>query len=168
MPPRRFILAQGQDGEILLKVFDKLEKLGVNRYTNEQLDELVKIYPKVIEREIAIKIAFLNWTSGIASNMVRFGVCNGFDAWRTCYNKYVQLAEDLQTMLIQELTALKPVNDNELDTVFNEIERITYFYAKIGTSENFSDKWIRTAIFKINTREDSQLFSLGPSQSNVA
>ena len=145
---RRLILAQGQDGEVLLKVLDKIEKLGASRYTNEQLEELIKVYPKAVEFEIAIKTALLNWTSGIANNMVRFGICNGFDAWRKLYNKYVPLAEDLQNILIQELMAIKPVSENEPDALFNEIERITDFYAKTGTEEDLSDKWIRAAILK--------------------
>ena len=124
-------MAQVQDGEMLLQVLDKIEKLGDNKYTNEQLNELVKVYPKAIELEIAIKTAFFNWTSGIANNLVRYGVYNGFDALRKLYNKYVPLAEDLQNILNQELMALKPVNENEFDSLFNEIERITDLYAKI-------------------------------------
>ena len=42
--------------------------------------------------------------------------------------------------------ALKPVSENELDALFNEIERITDLYAKIGTKENIADQWIRAAI----------------------
>ena len=79
---RRLMLAQGQDGEMLLQVLDKIEKLGNNKYTNEQLTELGKVYPKATEFEIAIKTALINWTAGIANNLVRYGVCNGFDAWR--------------------------------------------------------------------------------------
>ena len=123
---RRFLSVQGQDGEVLLHVLGKIEKLGVNKYTNEQLNELVKIYLEAIEVEIAITTALLNWTSGIANNMVRYGVCNGFDVWRKFCIKYVPFAEDLQNILIQEFMPLKFVNDNEFDAFFNEIERITY------------------------------------------
>ena len=129
-------------------MLDKIEKLGVNKYTNEQLNELAKVYLKVRELEIAIKTALLNWTSGIAINLGRYGVCNGFDAWRKFYNKYVPFAEDLQNILIQEFMAFKPVNESELDTFLNEIEGIIGLYAKIGTSEDLSDKWIQAAILK--------------------
>ena len=44
--------------------------------------------------------------------------------------------------------ALKPVNENELDTLFNEIDRITNLYARTGATEDLSDKFIRAAILK--------------------
>ena len=109
--------------------------------------------PKIIEFEVAVKAALLNWTSGVAINIVRYGVCNGFDAWRKLYNKYVPsppLAEDLQNILIQELMALKLVAENELDTLFNGIERITDLHAQTGTTENLSEQWVKAAILKIS------------------
>ena len=144
----RLILAQGPDGEILLKLLDTIEALGNNKYTNEQLQQIISIHPKVAEFEVAVRAALLMWTSGVANNLVRYSVCNGFDAWRKLYNKYVPLAEDLRSIFIQELMALKPVGESELDAMFNEIERITDLYAKIGTKESISDQWIRAAILK--------------------
>ena len=44
--------------------------------------------------------------------------------------------------------APKPVNENELDNLFNEIERITNLYVKVNTKENFSDQLVRAAILK--------------------
>ena len=127
---------------------DTIEALGTTKYINEELQELIKLYPKVAEFEIAVRAVLLNWTSGIAHNLVKCGICNGFDAWCKLYNKYVLLAEELQNILIQELVALKFVGENEIDTLFIEIERITDLYAKTGTRENLSDQWIRAAILK--------------------
>ena len=145
---RRFILAQGQDGEALLQIFDTMESLGGTIYIDDQFQGLIVESPKVAEFEIAVKVALPNWTSGIVNNLVRYGICNGFDAWRKLYHKYVPLVDDLQNILVQELMVLKPVSENELDSLFNEIERITDFYAKTGTQEDLSDKWARAAILK--------------------
>ena len=121
---------------------------GGTKYINEQLQALITEYPKAAEFEIAVKVALLNWTSGIANNFVRYGICSGFDAWRKLCHKYVLLAEDLQDILIQELMALKPVSENELDILFNEIQRITDLYSKTGKQEDLSDRWVRSAILK--------------------
>ena len=145
---RRLILAQGSDGEMLLKMFDKVEIMGITEHTNEQLQDVASIYPKASEFDLAIKSAFLNWTSGVANNVIKYGVCNGFDAWRKRYNKYVPLAEDLQNIIIQELLILKPVSETEIDTIFNEIEGIIDLYVKAGPVDDLSDKWIRAAVLK--------------------
>ena len=145
---RRSILAQGQDGEALLQILDTIESLGGTKYINEQLQALITEYPKAAKFEIAVKAALLNSTFGIANNLVRYGVCNGFDAWRQLYHKYVRLAGDVQNILIQELMVLKPVSENELDIVFNAIDIITDLYSKTGKQEDLSDKWVRAAIFK--------------------
>ena len=66
-------------------------------------------YPKAAQFDAAIKSTLLNWTTGVVNNQVRYGVCNGFDAWRKLYNRYVPLADDLQNIFIQELMAIKPL-----------------------------------------------------------
>ena len=70
---RRFIIPQGFDGELLLHILDAIEVLGNTKYINEQLQESAKMCLKVTEFEVAIKAALLNWTSGIASNLARYG-----------------------------------------------------------------------------------------------
>ena len=81
--------------------------------------------------------------------MVKYSVNNGFDAWRKLYHRYVPMAEDLQNILIQELMCLKSVGENEVDSLFNEIERITGLYVKTGTTDELPEKWIRAAIMKM-------------------
>ena len=44
--------------------------------------------------------------------------------------------------------ALKPVGENELASLFNEIERVTDLYAKTGKPEDLSDRWVRAVILK--------------------
>ena len=62
----------------------------------QQLQELIKLYPKVSEFEVAVKASLLNWTSSAANKLISYSICNGFDAWNTLYTKYVPLAEYLQ------------------------------------------------------------------------
>ena len=50
---RRFIFAQGSDGEVLHKMLDKVEKMGTNKYFNDILSEVIKVYPKAAEFDIA-------------------------------------------------------------------------------------------------------------------
>ena len=119
------------------------------------------MYPKVAEFETAIKAALLNWTSGVVNNMIKYGVLNGFDVWRTLHHKYVLLAEDLQNILNQELMAFKHVSENEIDTLFNEIDRITDFYVKAGFAGELSDKWIRAAILKNIPEKKAIALALG-------
>ena len=81
--------------------------------------------------------------------MVEYGVDNGFDAWRRLYNHYLPLAEDLQQILIQELYALQPVTGNNIDTLFNQVERITELYTRAGKADDaISDKWIKVAVLR--------------------
>ena len=75
-------------------------------------------------------------------------MCNGLDAWRKFYNKYAPLAGDLQNILTQELLTLKPASETEIDTVLNEIERITELYVKAGPVDDLSEKWIKAAVLK--------------------
>ena len=67
---RRLILAQGSDGEMLLKMLDKVETMGTDKYTNEQLREFISVYPKAAEFDIAIRSALLIWISGVANSVV--------------------------------------------------------------------------------------------------
>ena len=145
---RRFILAQGSDGEVLLKLLDEVEARGANQYDNIMLQVLISKCPMAAELDTAIKAALLNWTIGVANNMIKYSVHNGFDAWRKLYHRYVPLVEDSQNILIQELMCLKPVGEGEIDAVFNVIERITDFYVKTGPTDNLSERWIRAAIMK--------------------
>ena len=100
------------------------------------------------EYDTAIKSALLNWTTGIAYNLIRYNTHNGFDAWRKLCNRYVPFAEDLQDILIQELVSLKPVSENEIDVLFKEIERIIDLYVKAGPADDLSQKWIRAAVLR--------------------
>ena len=81
--------------------------------------------------------------------MVEYGIENGFDAWRRLYHHYLPLAEDLQQILVQELYALSPVSEPDIDVLFNQIERITEIYAKVGeVSDAISEKWIKAAMLR--------------------
>lgn len=134
---RRLILSQGSDGDVLLRILDKMEVLGATNYDNIQLQTVITKYPKAAGFDSATKSASLNWTTGIANNLVSYGVHNGSDAWRTLYNRYIPLVEELQHILIQELMALKPVTENDIDTLFNDFERIIVFYTEAGSVDDF-------------------------------
>ena len=84
----------------------------------------------------------------MANNSIKYIVCNGFDAWRKLYHRYVPLAEDLQNISIQELMCLKPVGEGDVDTLFNEVERITDLYIKTGPTDVLPDKLTLAAIMK--------------------
>ena len=145
---RRLILAQGADGDVLLTILDKVEKMGGATFTNEVLAELTTKYPKAGEWNRAIQAALLNWTNGIAKGLVQHNVHNGFDAWRKLYNRYIPLASDLQDLLIRELYDLKPVTESEIDGLFDEIARIKDLYIKAGPSDDLSDRWIKSAVLR--------------------
>ena len=81
--------------------------------------------------------------------MVEYGVDNGFDAWRRLYNHDLPLAEDLQQILIQELYALQPVTENNIDTLLNQVERVIELYTRAGKADDaISDKWIKVAVLR--------------------
>ena len=145
---RRLVMAQGADGDTVLTILDKVEKMGTNTFTNQMLKELTGIYSKAPEYDRAIRAALLNWTSGIAKGLVQHNVANGLDAWRKLYNRYIPLASDLQDILIRELYDLKPVSEAEVDSLFDEIARIRDLYLKAGPGEDLSDKWIKSAILR--------------------
>ena len=77
--------------------------------------------------------------------MIRYGVYNGLDAWRKLCHQYVPLAEDLQPNFIQELYDIKPVNESDIDKLFNEIQRISEWYVRIG-SEAMAKAWLVAAV----------------------
>ena len=156
---RRLILPQGFDGEVLLKMFDKVEARGANKYDNNQLQILINKFSKAAEFDTFIKSASLNWTTGVANNMIKYSVHNGFDAWRKLYHRYVLLVEDLQNISIQELMCLKFHGEGEIGALFNEIERIIDLYVKTGPTDALSDRWIRAAIMEKNTRENRNKFA---------
>ena len=145
---KRLIFAQGADAEILLRVLDKFEVLGPNKYINEQLQAAIAKNPKVAEFDTVIKAALFNWTTGTAHSITQHGVNNGFDAWRKLYNRYVFLAQDLQNIFICEFMFIKPVSENDIDSVFNAIEFIIDLHVKAGPSGDLSEKWIRAVILK--------------------
>ena len=121
---RRLILAQGSDGKILLKILDKIEALGDAKFDNDRLQKIARTYPIIVEFDAAITAALLNWITGVANSQIKYGVCNGLDAWRKFYNRYVPLDDDLQNIVIQELMWIKQVTQAYIDTLFNEIDRI--------------------------------------------
>ena len=51
------------------------------------------------EYNAAIQMALEAYTIDIAEGMTRYGVHNGFDAWRRLYSHYMPLADDLQQLL---------------------------------------------------------------------
>ena len=74
---------------------------------------------------------------------------NGFDAWRRMYNHYIPPAQDLKKIFMQELYALKPVTESEIDSFSMEAERITELYLKVIISEDpMLEHWIMAAILR--------------------
>lgn len=146
---RNLILTQGHDGEELLDVLDHIESFGGEKLTNNYLANRSKQRHKVYEYSRVIKVALMNWTSGVAKGLIKHGVDNGLDAWRKLYYKYVPLAEDLQNLLIQELMNVQIVTEADVDQIFVDIERIRDLYTKAGTDEDdSSDRWIRAAVLR--------------------
>ena len=65
------------------------------------------------------------------------------------YNKYVPLADDLQNILIRQLMSIKPVAEQDIDSMFDEIERIRELYIKAGSDdEPLCEKWFKAAILQ--------------------
>ena len=146
---KRLMHNQGEDGELLIDIFTEIETEPTEKFTNAKLKEMVRQYLKVAEFNRAILSVPLNYTDGIAKGMVEYGVDNGFDAWRRLYNHYLPFAEDLQQILIQELYSLLPGTENNTDTLFNQVERITELYTRVGkTDDAMSDKWIKVAVLR--------------------
>ena len=146
---RKLILTQGGDGEELLKILDSIEIYGEQKFTNTNLRALSEIYPKAYEYARAVNAALLNWTEGAAQGLVEHGCDNGLDAWRRLYNRYIPGADDLQNLLMEELMLLKPVTEQEIDTLFIEVERIMEWYIKADSKgESMNTKWVRAALIK--------------------
>ena len=80
-------MAQGEDGDALLKILDGVETYGSKTFTMVHLADLQLQCPKTDEYDRAIKNALMNWTAGIARGVVQYRVENGLDAWRNLYNK---------------------------------------------------------------------------------
>lgn len=99
----RLILPQGEDGEQLLAILDYVDTYGANKFTDDHLSNLKLQCEQAGEFDRAIRAALLNWTSGIAHGVVKYGVCAGLDAWRKLCNKYMPLAYDQQNIWIREL-----------------------------------------------------------------
>ena len=142
---RKLIKAQGPKGVVLLTILDEVEKYGDEPFDNDRLLALIEQYPKATEYNLAIQNVLENYTTDIAEGMIRYGVYNGFDAWRRLFHHYVPMADDLQQILIQELYDLKPVSENEVDKLFNEIQRISEWYIRSGT-EAMAEKWLVAAV----------------------
>ena len=145
---RRLTLAQGVDGEELLHILDKVEKMGGNTFTNELLKDLITVKPKAEEFNKAVNAALLSWTSGIAQGLVQHNVANGLDAWMKIYHRYIPLASDLQDILIRELYDLKLVTEGEIDSFFDDVARINEFCIKAGPSDDLSDRRIKSAVLR--------------------
>ena len=125
----------GQDGEELFIILDEMEQFGNTKVEKIRLNNLSEECPKVYEYDRAIKAALLNWTSGVAQGLVKHRVEGGMDAWRKLYHKYMPLADDLQSILIRQLMSIKPVTENDMDLLFEGIERIRDLYIKVGSND---------------------------------
>ena len=121
---RKLIRAQGPKGLTLLQILDNVEMYGSRPYDDNKLEALAQQCPRACEYNTGIIAALETYTSDIAEGMTKYGVCNAFDAWRRLYNHYVPLAEDLQHILIQALYDIKQVNEQDIDKLFNDVQRI--------------------------------------------
>ena len=137
---RRLALAMGQEGEQVVSIPNTMETLGNKKYTMLDLERFTRDVLKAMEYDRLIKAALFNWTSGIAQGLVEHGTECGFDAWRKLYNRYVPLADDMQNIMIRQLISIKPVTENEMDSLFDEIGRIREQYIKVGSRYAMSEK----------------------------
>ena len=74
---RRLISVQGQDGDIVVELFDRVEKFGARKVRRDVLGKLKPQILKIDDYDRSIRAALLNWTSGIASNIVKYNVEGG-------------------------------------------------------------------------------------------
>ena len=130
---KTLIKAQGAKGFQLFPILQDIEKYGDKPCDSSRLAALAEIGTKAYEYNAAIQIVLQTCTIDVVENMCRYGVHNGFDAWRKLYHHHVPLAEDLQEILIQELCELKPVSEADVDKLFVEIQRISEWYTRVGT-----------------------------------
>ena len=69
--------------------------------------------------------------------------------YTSTYHHYLPLAADLQQILIQELYSLSPVTEGNIDSLFNNVERITELYSTAGRADSAIDeKWIKVAVLR--------------------
>ena len=121
---RRLILSQGEDGDQLLAILNYVETYGANKFTDEHLANLKLQSSQAGEFDRVIRSTLLNWTSGIAHDVIKYGVCGGLDAWRKLYNKHMPLVYDQQNIVIRELMSLKQVSENEIGQLFHDVENM--------------------------------------------
>ena len=146
---KRLTYNQGADGEHLLEILEEVEGYGATKFDNGRLQELIRARPKAAEYNRALLCLLLKYTTSIAKGMVEHGVDNGFDAWRRLYHHHIPLAEDLGKIIMQELYSLRPVSEGEIDSLFNEVERITELYLKASVREDpMLEEWIMAAIIR--------------------
>ena len=100
---KTFLKAQWPRGIQLLTIFERVETYGDKPHDNTTRAALAAHCSRAYEYQVAIHNVLEAYTIDIVEGMVRYGVHNGLDAWRTLYHHYVPLAEDLQQILIQEL-----------------------------------------------------------------
>ena len=143
----RLIITMGEDGEQLLKILHWVETFGKKTLTITHLSKLCLQCLKAKQYDRSIKAALLKWTAGVAQGLVKYGTQCGLDALRKLYNKYIPLAEDLQNIFIRQLMSLKPVNEGDVDGLFDEVERIRELYIKVGSDEEpMCERWLKAAV----------------------
>lgn len=71
---RRLILVQGQDGDVVVELLDRVEKFGARRFRRELLNKLKPQLLKIYAYDRATRAALLNWTSGIANRIIKYNV----------------------------------------------------------------------------------------------
>ena len=98
---------------------------------------------------------------------MRYGVHNGFDAWRRLFNHYILLAGDLQQIFIQELYDLKFVSETDVDKLFNDIQRIFELYIRAG-SESIAEQWLVAYVKRHVPIKTATDFSMEFRKLNVA
>ena len=94
----RNIIIIPPSGKELLDILDEVEQCGDDKFIEDHLKETVIKRPEVYQYDRAVRLALRNYITGVAHGRVKYGVEFGFDAWRKLYNRYVLLAEDLQSI----------------------------------------------------------------------
>ena len=86
---RRLIQTQGPRGVVLLSILDDVETYGAEPHDDDKLQRLIALNPRAREYNIAIQNVVENYTTDIAEGLIKYGVHNGFDAWRKLFHHYV-------------------------------------------------------------------------------
>ena len=132
-----------------MKVLDHIETDGDQKFRSANSRALADLYPKAYEYARAVNAALLNWTEGAALALIEHGCDNGLDVWRRLCNRYIPWADDLQNLLMEELMLLKPVSEQEIDSLFIEIKTIMEWYIKADSNvESMNAKWVRAALVR--------------------